>query len=1134
MKNVVNCSIKIALAIVLISLTGAFAQAQKLGSLHLPSGLSQEKELMIEEGVSMKEALKRVEERFHVVFLYRTDTMRGKKVDSAKILPRNVKQALEMLLDGQGLSFKYLNPKTYGIYASQKRQIKNQVQEGSLSGTIVDRKNGEVLVGANVYIEELERGVSTDINGEYSLESLPTGEYTLRITYVGYREETVTITIGDGENRLNIELQPDLFGLDEVVVTGVVGDTETKNLPFTVQRVTSSDLEKVPSLSAESAIRGKVPGVTILQGSGEPGAGGMSVMLRGATSISGSNEPLYIVDGVILGSDMRDIESLDIESVEVIKGAAAATLYGSRAANGVIQIRTKRGKYMREDATQVKLRNEVGFNELPRTLGMNQSHAYYRSGDPDKPWIGPDGNPTDDRVARTTKPGATSFLDQEYPVPIYDHTERFFVSRPFYSNYISIARNIGQTNYALSFNNTKNAGVLEDSDGHNRKNIRLNIDSEIFGNLQTSSSIYYASSVRDDVGGVTPFFDLLFQQPDVDLAERDENGRYKYEGDPTSNYNNPLYDVAYIDRQRDRSRIMGSFDVRYNPFEWLELAGNFSYDRTDTKSSDYWPTFYNHVNNTSYEEGGLSLSEGLNEAINSSLTATVDKGFGNLATRTQFRYLLESTDNEYLSAGGQRFLVDGARTLGATDNTRQNLVSSMSTIKAEGYYLLTNLNYQDKYIVDVMGRRDGSSLFGADERWHSYYRLSGAYRISEEDWFNIQPINEFKLNASYGTAGGRPGFSYQYETWSVSGSSVSKGNLGNRNLKPESASELEFGLDLGLYDQFFLDLNYAESVTEDQILLVPLESYYGFNSQWQNAGTVESNTFEASLRAYPLQRPNTSLSFTFNFARTRSVMSEFDRPPQTVSLYFQRRDNEPFGNLYGGRFITDYADLEETYGGDYSAYFEKNDDGYLVPVGTGNSWQSMMWGETVVAEDGTELGTWGHPVLYHDDNALIGNTAPDFSLSLGTNFDYKGLSLYTLFQGEFGHDIYNRTRAWLYRDNLAAEQDQRGKAEEAKKPINYYQTLYRSGNPSSHMVEDGTYLKLREVSVSYSFDSTQLSSIFGGVISTINIGLIGRNLITWTSYSGYDPEVGNHPLQRVDHRVYPNFRTISGNLEIQF
>lgn len=1084
------------------------------------------------ESESVDEALKQIARETGLKLTYRGDIMVDKNV-SLKSEAISVSDALDYILNGTGLDY-FFSRKGYLLVINNIEKSEGIYNlQGSLAGTITDSQTGEQLIGATVYIEELEQGVSSDVNGEYTFDSLPSGEYTVRFSYIGYRVQSISVTIDSGENNLNIELRPDLFGLDEVVVTGVVGDTESKRLPFTVQRVTSRDLEMVPSISAGGAIRGKVPGVTIVQGSGEPGVG-MSVLLRGATSISGSNEPLYIVDGVILGSDIVDVESLDIESVEVIKGAAAATLYGSRAANGVIHIRTKRGANMAEGATRITVRNEIGYNELVHNPGINQSHNYILSGDPENPWTDNDGNPSSNRFGRASYPGDTSFMDQEYPVPTYDHIDRFFVSKPFYTNHLSISRRMGGTNYTASFNNTQNTGIMRDTDGYNRKNLRLNLDSQIVDNLTTSASLYYARSVRDDVGGFTPFFDMLFVQPDVDLNARDENGRYRYEGDPTSNYNNPLFDVYAIDRTRKRNRLMGSADVRFNPLDWLELSGNFSYDRVDIRNEDYWPTWYNHVNSAAFREGGLSYSDSHNEAINASLTTTINWDFGDIATRSQFRVLHESSESEGFSASGQRFLVEGSRSLGATDDTRQNMGSSLSTIKAEGYYLLTNLDYKGKYIVDAMGRRDGSSLFGADERWHTYYRLSGAYRMAEEDWFDIYPIDEFKFRASIGTAGGRPGFTHQYETWSVSGSSVTKGNLGNRDLKPEFATEKEFGFELGLYERVFLDLTYANTVTKDQILLVPLVSYFGFNNQWQNAGTVESNTFEASLRAYVIQQQNTSLSFTVLFDRTRSTMTKFDRPDQLVGRYFFRRDGEDFGNMYGPTWITNRNQLQETLGGDYSQYFDRNDDGYMVPVGNGNTWRDMMWGETVVAEDGTELGPWGYPILNEDPLTFMGNTVPDFSLAFGTNFRYRSFSLYTLLEGQFGFDIYNRTRQQIKRDNISWEQDQRGKPDSEKKPVNYYQSLFRAGSPSSHYVEDGTYMKIREIALRYRLDHRTLGSVFGGAIDNISISLIGRNLFTITNYTGYDPEVGGNPLQREDFRVYPNFRTVTGSIEIQF
>lgn len=1017
--------------------------------------------------------------------------------------------------------------------------------QGAIEGTVTDQRTGESLPGATVFLVELDRGASTDIDGQYSFSNLAPGTYTLQVTFVGYSRYQTTVEVGTQTVTVNAALRSDLFGLEEIVVTGVLGDTELKRTPFTVARVSSRELELVPSVTPESALRGKVAGVNIVQGSGQPGSA-PSINLRGVTTITGNNSPLYIVDGVILSSSTVDVESLDIESIEVVKGAAAASLYGSRAANGVINIRTKRGANISEGSTRITVRNEFGKSSLENEITTNQSHAFELSGDPNAPWLDANGNPTANPTNRVIyAPTDEAISDRAYPGQTFDNFNRFFNPGNFMTNYIAVAQRTGSTNYQLSFTNTQQDGVLEQLSGYNRQNVRLNLDSRPLSNLTLSASAYYAQSERDQIqtGPGSPFFGLAFTAPDIDLNARDENGRFLIQPNVASIEENPLYEVAYNDRKDFRNRVLGSFEARFSPFEFLEIAGDFSYDRSDRNFTRIWPTWWESIDQNFYEGGGMTIQNQFQEAMNFSLNATLLQDFGNLSTRTQLRMLQEREDFQNHFSQGRNFAVADVPRLDVTDPDRRSISSQVTAIRSEGFYAITNLDYDGKYIFDALIRRDGSSLFGADERWQTYYRLSGAYRIAEEDWWTIDAIDEFKLRASLGTAGGRPGFFAQYETWSVSAGSVSKSVLGNRELKPEFAREIELGLEVGLYDRFLIDLTYANTRTEDQILLLPLVSYFGFNSQWSNAGTVEANTIEASLRAFAIQRRDMSLSFNLLFDRSVSEITEFNRPAQRTgpgtqgSDVFFRRAGEKVGTFYGFKYSTNESNLRPDWQ-QYSNYFAKDSNGYMVPVGQGGSTASAQWGTSVELPDGTVL-PWGMPVRFVDeegeDFVRLGNALPDFSMSFSTNFRYKNLTFFALFDSQIGGEIYNQTRQWAYRDNMHFDQDQSGVAE--PKPIAYFETLYSQNQSSSAFVEDGSYVKLRELALRYQFDFQQLQPIFGNALNRVTLSLIGRNLITWTNYSGFDPEVGagsDATVLRFDAFNYPNFRTFSGSIEIQF
>jgi hypothetical protein len=466
-----------------------------------------------------------------------------------------------------------------------------------------------------------------------------------------------------------------------------------------------------------------------------------------------------------------------------------------------------------------------------------------------------------------------------------------------------------------------------------------------------------------------------------------------------------------------------------------------------------------------------------------------------------------------------------------------------------------------------------------DERWNWYYRASGAYRVSQEAWWPLGFMDEFKLRFSRGTAGGRPRFNAQYETFDVSGGLVSKGNLGNSELKPEKATETEMGADMIIGGRLSIGITYADTKVENQLLNVPLAGFFGFSNQWQNAGTLESKTWEGTIQASIIQKQDLGWSMNIVLDRTRSKITEFTLPSYRTgpgNAWFIR-EGEVLGTIYGDRWATTCDEI--LIGGTFSSGnqcltssgggFEVNDDGYLVPVGPGNSYTDGMTQNLYNASvelcgtdghfcSGAEVGTgatyfWGLPARAFGietrtlpDGATsvdttsflkLGNSIPDFNFGFGNTLRFKGFSLYTLFDAQLGFDIYNNTRQWAAREFNAWETDQAPKSENNKKPIQYYATLYNVNAVNSHYVEDGSFVKFREMAVGYTFNRGQLDGIFGGFMKRISFNVVGRNLFTFTDYLGYDPEVSEGNDQgvfRFDGFEYPNYRSWTGTVEIEF
>lgn len=1039
-------------------------------------------------------------------------------------------------------------------------------EAATIQGKVTDVRTGEPLYGASVYIKELGLGAATDRNGMYSFlvpgAQVRGQEVVLTVSFIGYRAKTEKITLRPGVFTRDFTLSEDVLGLEEVVVTGVVGGTFKERLPFTVDRVTSMEIQHVPARTVETAIRGKVPGVAIIQASGQPGTAA-TLRLRGPTSISTAGRgtgPLMIVDGIILAGGTVDMDALNVDNIEVVKGAAASGLYGSRAASGVVQITTNRAAHLPEGETRITFRNEYGQNSLVNKISLSKRHQFrYNPARVDSPWVNYAGVPVprhlrvNDTLWRVGPQGPvgaafTTFKDKPYVGKLYDQIDEFFDPGFYYTNTLNIAHRSRATNFLASFSNRRESGVVDGHDGYWNRALRLNVDHRFLEGLEVSLSGFHSSAFRDDLGGNT-FFALTFMPPDVDLRQPNADGQpFIIHPDPGQSLEeNPLYAVHFAQFDQRRKRTMGNLTLRWAPLRWLSLDGNLSYDRLDENYSAYFPKGYKTVNATPYTEvGELSKSNSASEALNGGWTASIEHTFGDLSTRTKLRYAFESTHSRSEYGLGRRFAVYDVPSQGALID-RTALASSRTEIKSEGFFFITGLDYQGKYIGDFLVRRDGSSLFGADERWQTYYRGSLAYRMAQEPWWFWDGINEFKLRYSIGTAGNRPSFAAQYETFSVVGGTVSKATLGNKKLKPELSTEQEVGLEVALFDRFMLDVTYAKTVTTDQILQVPLVGYYGFSSQWQNAGTLESNTIEASLKAFIIQKRDFSWSATLLFDRTRQRITEFNLPAYRTGPgnAFYMRKGEPLGTFYGIRWMRNHNDLPP-YLQNTRDQWQVNDDGYLVPVGTGNSWRDgitkRLWGTrvTMTGTDGKEYSfAWGMPpnIVGWNDFMELGRALPDFNMAFNTTLRWRGLTFYALFDAQIGGKIYNQTRQWAYRDHMSGDIDQIGKTDETKKPLAYYSALYHANFVNSHFVEDGTYVKFRELSVRYTFDGATLARFMGDWVKRITVGVIGRNLMTWTNFRGYDPEVGggeDATIYRFDGYQYPNYRTITGKIEIEF
>ena len=1019
-----------------------------------------------------------------------------------------------------------------GVLALAVGAVATTVRAQDAGAVIVGKittDKGVAVSGATVAITDLGLASASDDNGNYVLTvpALRTkGQAThLVARRIGFAPASFPVTLTPGRQTLDISLKQDVARLEEMVVTGVAGATSAKNLTISVTAVNEEQINKVPASSPIMALAGKVPGAHIQASSGAPGET-PAIRLRGSTNLTpGNNSPLIVVDGVISKNSLADIDPNDIERIEVLKGAASANTYGSDAANGVIAITTKRGRSLPEDKLTFTTRNEIGTSSLARDIPLNQHHDFQ---------LTPDGTDYVYDASGARVEEADKIADNPYPTkwPWRNQLKTWVRDGQFMTNYGSLGIRRSTTNFTSSYSRSMDRGIMPMVNGFSRQNFRVNIDQGVTDKADFSASVLYGVSNNDQPDGLLgtgTFFGLLQAPGDVDL-------RHPYGGDSLEFYRklppsaapldrgNPLYDLANGAYQNRRERTVGTVSARYRPLSWLSLDGSYNTDRLNQHTQNYQFRGY-ETGSGAPGPGSLNMSQRGNTAQNTQFNATAKNQIGDLLSTLRLTFLSEAENNNAFSAGGSKFNAGGTPVLGALDPTQVSISSGVETIRAQNYYATQQLNYKDRYLAQLMIRRDGSSLFGSNVRWKTFYGLSGAYRISQD--FTLPGVQELKVRAARGTAGVRPHFQDQYETFSLSGGQFSKYQMGNPNLKPAVQTEDEIGLSGAFLDRFDLDAVWSQRRTEGAFLNIPVSSAKtgGFRTQVQNAATVSGRTLELMLNTRVVTTPDWDYSFTLTADRTRQHVDRLGRASFKVNAtdaqgqdIFYYKEGEALGVVYGTKWVRSLNQIAQM-GKDPNLYMV-NEDGYVVlksAYGTVN-----------------ELPI---PLVLNGQNIFkIADVNPDFGIGMAHTIRYKAITLYGLLDGMIGGDIYNFTKQWMFQDMRHGDIDQAGK--KVKKSINYYSVgFYNALDPNSYFVENGSYVKLRELSLSYDLGHRVLEfARLGSSVQHAKIALIGRNLYTWTKYTGLDPEAaaGSDLNFRIDGFRYPTFRQITGQIEFTF
>ncbi|MDJ1496063.1 SusC/RagA family TonB-linked outer membrane protein [Cytophagaceae bacterium DM2B3-1] len=980
--------------------------------------------------------------------------------------------------------------------------------EHLVKGTVTDLA-GEPIPGASVVVIGSGRGTLSGANGQFSLTiSNATGQsVAIQASFVGYQNTTAQIKAdAGGSSTVTLQLKQDYLALDEVVVTGTSVATSKRQLGNAISTVQVSNLPSTASTSIDQLLTGKVSGAQITQNSGNP-AGGISIRLRGPSTIVGSSDPLYIVDGVIVNNSspeiidlggyaqnrLVDINPSDIERIEVIKGAAAAAIYGSRANNGVVQIFTKRGK---EGKPQVEFSTQLRMNEIRKTLPYNTVPF---------------------RFANTTASDLTTV-----PVERYDYQDKIFRKGIGTENYLSVSGGTGSTQYFFSASNLYNQGIIDKTD-FSRNGARLRIQQR-FGekaSLSIGSNYTYSTSHEVPNGGINEAYGALtgfifannFINPDPNPA----TGIYPSTAPSVVRRTNPLEAINRFKFSQRISRYIGDVQLVITPFAGLSLNYTLGIDTYSQVAQGYIPS-----NNTTptYNQGYARRGDLNVFQINNDL---------NLSYQTHIADWLESTtglggtiqyDRSYLTG----ITAQQLGTFGETINNGSNIVASETRTERAimGAFVQQTFGIAQKLFITGAARVDGSSVYGINNRWQFFPKVSGSYILSEEKFWkdNLADIvSSFKIRAAWGQSGNLTAIGAYDRFTNYASASVGSLvgytaplTLGNFDVKPERQTEFEFGVDLALVkDRIGIEFSHFKKDVKDLILNRTLAPSSGYNNRFINVGTMTNSGFEIQLKLVPLQTKAVKWNSTFSYTHNKNVVNGVEGNGVL-----------PFAGGFGQVAAVNGYPL----GAFYSTFFARKADGSLLLTAAGLPQR--------------ELGTQGANGTYtvgRNDNGqptgtvlskVIGNPNPKHIISWINEVEWKQFSFRMQWDGMLGYDIFNFTKRVgdrdLYGGLKGYEPELRGEV-----PKGTSAALF---SIFENWIEDGSFVKLRELSVSYSLKPKVLG------IQGMRIFVAGRNLLSIDNYSGYDPETNaagqTNAVRGFDFVEVPIPRTYAIGVNVKF
>ena len=997
----------------------------------------------------------------------------------------------------------------------------------TVAGCVKDAA-GDFLIGATVQVKGISGGTITDIDGNYILKDVPRTA-TLVFSYVGMQNKEVPV---NGKSTINVTLLDDALQLEQVVVIGY-GSVKKSDVTGSVTSVKTEALKEIPANSVEGLLQGRAAGLQVINSSQNPGAGA-TVRIRGGSSLRGSNAPLVVVDGFPLGDagDLKQINPSDIVNMEILKDASASAIYGSRGANGVIMITTKRAK---TGTTNITVRQQITLSQFDTKLDLWRDPVLMASLN-NESRINGGLDPL--YVGKVSSTGVYYPSVEELQTTWTTNTrwdDLVFRDTPVSNNTTAtISSSNDRTVFNLSANFYTDNGMYI-KDDYTKGGYNLSVDHNIYDNFKVRFSNILSRGVRNANGGLSYWRNPIY-------PVYDENGDYYLTN--ASDFSHPM---AITDLQKNETKsldVISSVALEWQLFPFLKLTSQLNYKFGKSVSDRYYPKKYTEAGEFSNGQAEIENWEGHN--LVSETFANFQKKFDKHDIGAMVGYSYEYYMSRSSGLTGKDFVNEalGNENMGAGNPEKNEIWNGYSDNKLVSGMFRLNYVYDNKYLLTLTARADGSSKFGKNNKWAMFPSGAVSWKAHEESFIkNLNVFDELKFRFSYGISGNQGISPYQtlsrYGTdkyyndgsWATTiGPGYVSGWTGpgwiyrvwsgipNPDLKWETTAQADFGIDMAFLNRRLrVSFDYYDKQTSDLLRERNLALSSGYDKMWVNDGKIQNRGFEVTVDADILQTKDWQLSGTLIYSRNRNKVKDLGNTLESGLV------TDPMTGMlfeYSGNSLEQYRDYTNilAIGQPVNVFYGYKVDGIVQTLNEGID--AGLSGDYANPGEFKYMNLNGDSEISEADKTIIGDPNPDFTASLALNLSWKKFDVSVFFNGVFGQDVLN-TKAFGEPSNSPLRWT-------PDNPTNKYPSL-RDGRQvkiSDWWIEDGSFLRVQNLNIGYTFDLPKKS-----FLSKARIYMNASNLYTFTKFKGYDPEVG---LDGVYSGGYPRLRKWTFGLDLTF